>query len=177
MMSTDLFNKQSNEINQPLDNPHGAQQFKPNTTVAAVVHCQGKFLFVEEMEKKQLVLNQPAGHIEEQENLISAIRRELLEETGLSLSPDHLSGIYYFHRPELSLYFLRFCFVFEVNECLTAIPQDDEILQTYWLTIEELKQQIEIEPNRLRSSMVLDCINDYLAGKKIPLEHLTSNID
>ena len=168
-----------------IENPHGEKQFKPNTTVAAIVHCQGKFLFVEELESnyeeinetKQLVLNQPAGHLEEKENLISAIKRELVEETGLSLSPDYLSGIYYFHRPELSLYFLRFCFVFEVDECLTAIPQDDEILQTYWLTRETLLQQIAIEPKRLRSAMVLDCIDDYLAGKKIPLEHLISNIE
>lgn len=158
-------------------NAHGENQFKPNTTVAAIVHCQGKFLFVEEFENELLVLNQPAGHLEEKENLITAIKRELMEETGLSLEPNYLSGIYYFHRPELSLYFLRFCFVFEVEECFEAIPQDDEILQTYWLTLKELEEQIKDQPKRLRSPMVLNCIHDYLAGNKISLDHITSNIE
>lgn len=171
-----MIKNQHRKIPPAIEHSHGDKQFKPNTTVAAIVHCQGKFLFVEEIEKQHLVLNQPAGHIEEKENLISAIKRELLEETGLALSPDYLSGIYYFHRPELSLYFLRFCFVFEVEECLTAIPQDEEILQTYWLTREALQEEIALDPKRLRSAMVLDCIDDYLAGKKIPLESLTSNI-
>lgn len=184
MIDGTFTNNTSNE-KHALEDPHGEQQFKPNTTVAAIVHCQGKYLFVEEYEgscesndeNKRLVLNQPAGHIEEKENLITAIKRELLEETGLSLQPDYVSGIYYFHRPEVSLYFLRFCFVFEVEQCFEAIPQDDEILQTYWLTLEQLEQQIKDQPNRLRSTMVLDCIHDYLAGKKIPLEHLVSNIN
>lgn len=157
-------------------NSHGESQFKPNTTVAAIIHHQGKFLFVEEAPDNTLVLNQPAGHLEAKENLIAAIEREITEETGLVLTPDYLSGIYYFHRPDLSLYFLRFCFVFEVNECLEATPQDDEILQTYWLTLEELTAQIQADPKRLRSTMVLDCIHDYLAGKKIPLDHLVSNV-
>ena len=151
---------------------HGADQFKPNTTVAAVVHCQGKFLLVEEQENGKKVLNQPAGHLEAKENLISAVKRELEEETGLKLAPDYLSGIYYFHRPELSLYFLRFCFVFELQDYLETNPQDDEILATHWLTIDEINQQF----STLRSPMVLDCINDYLAGQRIELSALQSNL-
>jgi len=151
---------------------HGADQFKPNTTVAAIVHCQGKFLLVEEQENGKKVLNQPAGHLEAKENLISAVKRELEEETGLILAPDYLSGIYYFHRPELSLYFLRFCFVFELQDYLKTSPQDAEILATHWLTIDEIKQQI----TTLRSPMVLDCINDYLAGQRIELTALQSNL-
>ena len=49
-------------------NKHGADQFKPNTTVAAVIHCQGKYLLVEEVENGHVVFNQPAGHIEANEN-------------------------------------------------------------------------------------------------------------
>ncbi len=153
-------------------NDHGASQFKPNTTVAAIVHCQGKFLLVEELEHNQHVFNQPAGHLESNENLVDAVKRELLEETGLTLQPDYLSGIYYFHRPDLSLYFLRFCFVFEVEQCLDATPQDQEILTTHWLDIE----QITKKKDQLRSSMVMECIEDYLKGQKIPLSTLKSNL-
>ena len=155
---------------------HGADQFKPNTTVAAIIHHQGKYLLVEELENKQKVFNQPAGHLESKENLIDAVKREVFEETGLALSPDYLSGIYYFHRPDLNLYFLRFCFVMELDEFLTAQPQDDEIIATHWLTFDEIKTRKE----QLRSAMVIDCIEDYLSniisGKKIELSSLKSNL-
>ena len=127
---------------------------------------------MEEIENGRHVYNQPAGHLEAKENLIDAIQREVLEETGLRLSPDYLSGIYYFHRPELNLYFLRFCFVFELDELMHATPQDEEILATHWLTLEQIKSK----QSELRSPMVLDCINDYLTGKKIPLTALKSNL-
>lgn len=43
---------------------------KPNVTLACVVHCKGKFLFVEELEHGKLTLNQPAGHLEADESLL-----------------------------------------------------------------------------------------------------------
>lgn len=159
-----------------MNSKHGADQFKPNTTVAAIIHHNNKFLLVEEIENGNIVFNQPAGHLESKESLIDAIKREVFEETGLSLSPEYLSGIYYFHRPDLSLYFLRFCFVIELDEFLTAQPQDNEIIATHWLTFDEIKAKKE----QLRSAMVIDCIEDFLSnlisGKKIELSSLKSNL-
>ena len=174
MENIKLSNKSNTSpvINEHDRNDHGATQFKPNTTVAAVIHHQGKFLFVEELDNNQVVFNQPAGHLEESESLTTAIKREVLEETGLNLEPDYLCGIYYFHRPDLQLYFLRFCFVIELEQWLTGQPQDSEIMATHWLTLE----QIKAKGQQLRSSMVLECIEDYLAGNKIPLSQLKSNL-
>ena len=174
MENIKLSNKSNTSpvINEHDINDHGATQFKPNTTVAAVIHHQGKFLFVEELDNNQVVFNQPAGHLEENESLTTAIKREVLEETGLNLEPDYLCGIYYFHRPDLQLYFLRFCFVIELEQWLTGQPQDSEIMATHWFTLE----QIKAKGQQLRSSMVLECIEDYLAGNKIPLSQLKSNL-
>lgn len=147
-------------------------QFKPNTTVAVIVTCKDKFLLVEEFENNQVVYNQPAGHIEVNENLINAAKRELEEETGLLLSPEYLSGIYYFHRPVLSLYYLRFCFVVHVEEELATAPQDDDITACHWFTLDE----IEAKSAQLRSPMVLDCIKDYLSGQRVELPILKSNL-
>lgn len=160
----------------PANNKHGDEQFKPNTTVAAVVVCKNKFLLVEEVENGKHVFNQPAGHVESGENLITAAKREILEETGLALSPQYLNGIYYFHRPELNLYFVRFCFVIELDNFEQALPNDDEIIATHWFSYSEIKQK----KSELRSSMVLECIDDYISHKKldqkIPLSLLKSNI-
>ena len=169
-----LSNNNSLIINSHNDeqSAHGKDQFKPNTTVAAVIHHQGKFLFVEEKDSGQVVFNQPAGHLEEGENLNTAIQREVLEETGLFVEPNYLCGIYYFHRPDLKLYFLRFCFVVELDSCLVAQPQDSDIIDTHWLTFEQIKEK----RSQLRSSMVFECIEDYLSGNKIPLSQLKSNL-
>ena len=163
-------------MNNPVLNDHGDNQFKPNATVAAVIVCKNKYLLVEELEHGKHVFNQPAGHIEAGENLIAAAEREILEETGLALSPQYLNGIYYFHRPELSLYFMRFCFVIEMDDFAQGLPNDDEILATHWFSYNEVKARTA----ELRSTMVLECIEDYLAnkkiGQKIPLSTLKSNI-
>lgn len=159
---------------------HGGDQFKPNTTLAWVVVFRDKFLLVEEIDQGNTVFNQPAGHLEADENLIDGAKRELIEETGLNFSPDYASGIYYFHRPELSLYFLRFCFVLDLSEQFEqapiCIPNDEEIISCQWLTLSEIQSR----KNQLRSPMVLQCIEDYLnnlkSGEKIPLSQLKSNL-
>jgi phosphatase NudJ len=164
-----------NKINT-ANHSHGVEQFKPNTTVAAVIHHQGRFLLVEELEKGKTVYNQPAGHLEEKEDLIAAIKREIVEETGLTLTPDYLCGIYYFHRPDLSLYFLRFCFVIELDSQPIGQPQDEEIIANHWLSFDEIKAK----KAQLRSTMVIECIEDYLSGQrsgdKIELSSLKSNL-
>jgi phosphatase NudJ len=157
---------------KPIANQHGSGQFKPNTTVAAVVMYKDKFLLVEELEHGNTVYNQPAGHLESDESLVSAIKRELKEETGLSLSPEYLCGIYYYYRASIDLYYLRFCFVIKLDNLLPTRPEDDEIIACHWLTLAEIKAKSA----QLRSPLVLECIEDYLSGKKIPLSHLKSNL-
>ena len=145
--------------------------FKPNTTVACVVICQNKFLLVEEFEDGKLVLNQPAGHLEKGESLLSAAQRELFEETGLSLTPQYLLGIYQNDIPAKNIQYLRFCYVIELQGELPATaPQDDDITAAYWLTYEQICDRTE----DLRSNMVKVCIDDYLAGNKFPLSAIKS---
>ena len=166
MVTTKLKN------NKSVLTPHGQDQFKPNTTVAAIIHYQGQFLLVEESDNGAIVFNQPAGHLEKNESILSALKREVFEETGLELSPDYLSGIYYFYNPEIDLYFLRFCFVVELSQHAISEPIDDEIIATHWLTYEEIKKKNK----SLRSDLVLKCIDDYLVGNKIPLTYLKTNL-
>ena len=37
-------------------------------------------------------------------------------------------------------------------------------------------EEIKAKSSQLRSPLVLECIDDYLSGKKIPLSHLKSNL-
>jgi 8-oxo-dGTP pyrophosphatase MutT (NUDIX family) len=140
-----------------------------DVTVAAVVEQSGRFLIVEELIAGQRVLNQPAGHLEPGESLVEAVIRETLEETAFALEPEAVTGIYLWQTPDQRRTFLRVAFA---GQCRGHDPDrrlDVGILRADWLTREEIAGNC----HRLRSPMVLRCIDDYLAGVRYPLDCLT----
>ncbi len=134
-------------------------------TVAAIIRRQDRFLVVEETDgvNPERVLNQPAGHVDPGESLLEAVKRETREETGLAFEPDGVVGVYQLQARNGKDY-LRICFFGKAPEDIKASPQDPQILACHWLTREE------IAAARLRSSLVLRCIDDFLSGCRIPLE-------
>jgi 8-oxo-dGTP pyrophosphatase MutT (NUDIX family) len=139
--------------------------WKPDVTVAAVAERDGRFLFVEERASGRIVINQPAGHLEDGETFLDAVVRETLEETAWSFVPTSLVGVYVWRPEHQSRTFLRVAFAGELGEHDPARPLDRGILRTRWLTREQLT-----EPRlRLRSPLVTQCVDDYLAGRRHPL--------
>jgi ADP-ribose pyrophosphatase YjhB (NUDIX family) len=144
-------------------------RWTPHVTVAAIAERQGALLLVEEAIQGRLVLNQPAGHWEEDESLTDAVQREVLEETGYAFVPEALIGIYRWDVPDRDLTYLRFVFAGRVGPVPVRETLDHNILRALWLSPEEL----QTEHARLRSPMVLRCVQDYLAGRRFPLEILS----
>ena len=142
--------------------------WRPNVTVAAVVERDGRFLLVEEETVDGLRFNQPAGHLEPNESLVEASARETLEETAHPFSPNFLIGIYQWSRPDGEITYLRFAFGGEVGECIAGQALDAGIVRAVWLTREE----IAACRSRHRSPLVMQCVEDYLSGRRAPLELL-----
>jgi len=142
--------------------------WKPHATVAAIIERDGKFLMVEEMSAGELVYNQPAGHLDPDESLVSAAIRETQEETAWQFTPEYISGIYRWDQNSTNRCFLRVAFVGSCKNHDEDQPLDDGIIRALWLSREELAAQ----PAKLRSPMVLRCIDDYLEGKTYPLDLL-----
>ena len=135
----------------------------PHVTVAAIIHHEGKFLLVEERVENELVINQPAGHLENNESLIDAVIRETLEETRWQFTPLYISGIYRWLHDNGETY-LRICFVGNVTDENTELELDNGIERAVWYTEEKIRQH-----KRLRSPLVLKSIEDYLLENKYPL--------
>ena len=135
----------------------------PHVTVAAIIHHDGKFLLVEEKIKGELVINQPAGHLENNESFIDAVIRETLEETRWEFTPKNISGIYRWIHDNGETY-LRVCFAGDVIKEHKELKLDTEIEQAIWLTEEEIRTHTSF-----RSPLVLKSIDDYLTGEKYPL--------
>lgn len=137
--------------------------------VAAIIEREGKFLLVEEEADGKIVLNQPAGHLDEGERLIDAVVRETLEETAWHFEPQALLGIYRWPNPAKQVTYLRFAFTGHVTRHDPERRLDHGIIRAVWMTPPE----IQASRARHRSPQVERCVNDYLAGHRYPLALLT----
>lgn len=141
-------------------------QFKPHSTVAAIVEQNGKFLLVEEMTDRGNRFNQPAGHLEDNETLIQAVIRETLEESAYDFTPTALLGVYHWKHPHNDTTYLRFAFIGSVGAHYPEQELDDGIIRAVWMTVDEIREKSALT----RSPQVLTCIEDYLSGISYPLE-------
>jgi 8-oxo-dGTP pyrophosphatase MutT (NUDIX family) len=157
------------------------ERFKPSVTVAAIIEQHGKFLLVEEITQEGLKLNNPAGHLDAGESLLQACVRETLEETARNFSPTHLLGMYMSRFQRLSadpqserpataedITYLRFAFCGSVSEAIAGQALDTPIVRTLWLSPDEIRASTA----QHRSPLLLQCMEDYLAGQRMPLSSI-----
>lgn len=144
-------------------------RWRPSVTVAAVIERDGRFLMIEEETTEGLRINNPAGHLEPGETPAEGCAREALEETAWHFRPTALLGVYIsrFQRSTTGedITYLRFAFTGELGEEEVGRPLDEGIVRTLWMTPDDLRANSE----RLRSPLVLKCLEDYLAGVRLPL--------
>lgn len=165
-----------------------AARWKPSVTVAAVIEKEGRFLLVEEHTPEGLRLNNPAGHLDPGESPAEGCAREALEETTYRFEPTALVGIYLsrFQRasreagnggPEdheavtEDVTYVRFAFCGTVGEPDPALRLDTGIVRTLWLTADEIRASVD----RHRSPLLLRCMEDYLAGRRFPLDAVVTD--
>ena len=149
---------------------------RPRITVAAVIERGGQFLLVEEEDEGRLLFNQPAGHLELGESLVQACAREVLEESAWHFRPRDLVGIYRWAKPAAAsspgVTYLRFAFCGDLGAHEAGRALDAGILRAVWLDVAQIRASAE----RHRSPLVLRCIEDYLAGRRYPLDALIEHV-
>ena len=149
-------------------------RWKPSVTVAAVIERDGRFLLVEEHTPEGLRLNNPAGHLDPGESPAEACARETLEETAHSFRPTALVGVYLsrFQRPDpevgtvQDITYLRFAFCGELGEAQAGRALDAGIVRTLWMSPDEIRASRA----QHRSPLLLQCMEDYLAGQRHTLD-------
>jgi ADP-ribose pyrophosphatase len=118
--------------------------FHPGGVVIIPITKEGKMVFVKQFRKplEKVLLEIPSGKIEldEYDDLESAAKRELEEETG------YLARKFYklketYMTPGFCNEVLHFYFATDLEKQLNPRPKDkDEVLEVYELTFEEAKQ-------------------------------------
>lgn len=151
------------------DSSPNSDIWRPHVTVACVVARGERYLMVEEEVAGRLVYNQPAGHLDDHESLAQAALRETLEETGWTVELQHLIGVHQWRSTEHGDAVVRFSFAARAVSHDPDRPLDSDIRRALWLTREE----IAALGKRLRSPMILQSIDLWLGGQRLPLDILS----
>ena len=148
----------------------GAERWKPSVTVAAVIEKDGRYLMIEEMTRDGLRINTPAGGLEPGESPIEGAMREALEETACHFTPQALLGVYLARNPDSErgpgVTYIRFAFCGTASDPVPGQALDSPVVRTLWMTADE----VAAARDRLRGPLVLQCIEDHRAGRRLPLE-------
>lgn len=163
----------ANRFQRPPMSYREGRFWQPDVTVATVVVRDGRLLCVEERVNGQVVINQPAGHLEPDESLEHAALRETREETGWSVRLTAFVGAYQWKAPVLAdgsggRHYLRFVFAAEPESHDAAQALDEGIVRATWMTPAELHDARA----RHRSPLVWQAVADHLAGCRHPLAML-----
>ena len=149
------------------------QFWQPDVTVATIVVRDGELLMVEEAVQGRQVLNQPAGHLEPDESLLAAALRETLEETGWHVHLTAFVGAYQWKAPMEDdgtggRHYLRMAFAAEPVRHEPDRTLDEGIIRALWMT----PTQLQASSASHRSPLVWRVVEDYLAGRRFPLDAL-----
>ena len=148
----------------------GAERWKPSVTVAAVIEKDGRYLMIEEMTRDGLRINNPAGGLEPGESPIAGAMREALEETACHFTPEALLGVYLARNPDSDrgpgVTYMRFAFCGSASDPVPGRALDSPVVRTLWMTPDE----VAAARDRLRGPLVLQCIEDHRAGRRLPLD-------
>jgi ADP-ribose pyrophosphatase YjhB (NUDIX family) len=141
-------------------------RWRPNVTVATLVEKDNKYLMVHEAPNGVEVCNQPAGHLDENENLINAATRETLEETGWEVEVTHYLGLYR-HIAKNGITYLRHSFLAQPIKHHPDMKLDTGIIKAEWMSYEDICMQ-----DNLRGPLVKRLLDDYREGKIYTLDML-----
>jgi ADP-ribose pyrophosphatase YjhB (NUDIX family) len=146
--------------------------WKPHVTVAAVVERDGRFLLIEEETERGALYNQPAGHLEAGESLLTAVIRETLEESAHHFTPRALLGVYHYHYGPNDTTYMRFAFIGDVTGHEPARALDAGIIRALWMTPAEIRASHA----RHRTPLVMQCVDDCVAGRRYPLQLISNYV-
>jgi ADP-ribose pyrophosphatase YjhB (NUDIX family) len=136
--------------------------YPTDLTVAAVVERDNSFLLVEETAMGRRVISQPGGHIEAGESPERAVEREVLEETGCTVTCRDMIGVYLWIHPQTRQQLLRIVYAAEFVRRDASAEIDEGIFGHRWMTYDEIQANQAV----LRTPAVLRCIDDYCAGRR-----------
>lgn len=116
---------------------------------AVILDCNGRVLLVKHSYGKNN-WDLPGGKAEQNESAEETAKREVLEELGLTVTIEQLTGIYY--DPQYDMH--HFVFIANYDSNLVPQPSSPEILECSYCSIDDLPQPIsDFTYNRIKDAI------------------------
>jgi len=123
------------------------EKYKERKAARAIVFdSEGKVALV--YSEKNQYYKLPGGGVEEGEDFETAVRRELIEEIGCTVTNIKELGIVEEYRNKVALYQISYCYTAEVVEKGIAQLEANEIIEEYvtkWLDLDAAIEILETE--------------------------------
>ena len=127
---------------------------KVGVVVGCLVKRDGRYLLVKENPSGKEVYNLPAGHVDKDEQLEDAARREAKEETGYDVRLIEQIALYHESAPQS----VKHVYLAEIVGG-DERAQEGEILEVLWCSFDEIA---EFERSgQMRAPWVFDVINKF----------------
>ncbi|HIP12361.1 MAG TPA: NUDIX domain-containing protein [Arcobacter sp.] len=110
--------------------------------VGAVVISDNKLLVIKDKFQKGFKL--PGGHIDDRENITTALKREVLEETGIKIEFKNIISLGHFSPSQFRESNLYIVCTAKALSCEINIQDADEILESKWLNLDDFFLDEEI---------------------------------
>lgn len=124
-----------------------------NIVVSVALKKNKKYLLVKEAKKEIFGLwNFPAGKVEFGEDLFTAAKREVKEETGCNCNIIGLTGINFFYWDDMPGLTIRFNFLGEISSKLPGSLAKD-IIETSWFSMDEIEKMDKMKQLRGKSTI------------------------
>lgn len=133
------------------------------TVIAEIINSKGEWLLVRQTSHKQepgKYVSPMGGHVKSKEKLVHAVKRELLEETGIKHYKSKYKGKLIYNVKIRNYRENHFYIVYEVYSN-DRIVLGDESYDAKWFTIEELKEAIKETPEQFGKSFYAVIDNLY----------------
>jgi ADP-ribose pyrophosphatase len=138
----------------------------PKKSVIVVPYMDNFILFVESLRYSQgkTILELPAGSIEKGEDLFSAAKREILEETGYDIKD--LKKIYSVNSINGMSKKQDYILKGEITKKISDTLDKDEIKKTEWLSFNETKKLIH--KGKIKDGLALNALLLFLNQSQLP---------
>lgn len=132
-------------------------------TNMCMVYTGSKVLVQEKLDDDYAGITFPGGHVEKGESFTDAVIREVLEETGLTISAPELCGIKDWTNDDGSRYVVLF---YKTNQ-YEGEPASSDEGEVYWLELEEMKSmRLADGMDKMLEVFLNDEISEYFFYKE-----------
>ncbi|HEX3077632.1 MAG TPA: 8-oxo-dGTP diphosphatase [Lachnospiraceae bacterium] len=107
---------------------------KAEITTLCMVYDEDRILVQDRIDKSWPGICFPGGHVEHGESFVDAVKREVLEETGLAIEQPKLCGIKQFQTKNDE----RYIVVFFKTDCFSGKLKSSNEGEVFWIKREDL---------------------------------------